>query len=146
MRVAIVTLLLGTILMCQPSVPDGPVTGDAHLEFTVTAAAHARPDTVTISRVAPGEVVIEGVLSTPTPCYRVEGSLSDESGRLTLQVTATSLGGFCIQVLGGFSYDARLSDLPAGSLSITVVHTYPSTGWEEHTYELRAEVPEGRAP
>jgi hypothetical protein len=144
MRVATMAVLLSAIPMCRPSAPDGPVTGDARLEFTVTAAAQApAADTVTISRVAPGEVVIEGALSTPTPCYRVEGSLSEESGGLTLRVTATSQGGFCIQVLGGFSYDARISDLAPGSLSITVVHTYPSTGWEERTYELRAEVPQG---
>jgi hypothetical protein len=147
MRVATVAVLLSTMPMCGPSAPDGPVTGNTRLDFTVTGGAQAPvADTVQISSVAPGEVVIEGALSTPTPCYRVAGSLSEESGGLTLQVTATNLGGICIQVLGGFAYQARISDLAPGSISIAVVHSYPSTGWEEHTYRLRTEVPQGRDP
>jgi len=86
-------------------------------------------------------MAIEGVISTPNPCYQIAATLAEDAGSLTLRLTATHQGGFCIQVLAAFTYEARISALAPGTYSIVVVHTYPSTGWEERTYQLRAEVP-----
>ena len=142
MRFATLSVLLGILPTCHHSPVGGAADQEARLEFSVTGSVQtAGADTVGISRISPGQMVIEGVLSTPNPCYQIAATLAEDAGSLTLRLTATHQGGFCIQVLAAFTYEARISALAPGTYSIVVVHTYPSTGWEQRTYQLRAEVP-----
>ena len=143
MRLAIL-LPFVAVTACSQAPMSGQSLGDAQLEFTVAGSVQSSAtlaDTVAVLRVAQGEAVIEGYLSTPNPCYNVEATLEEEAGSLVLRVPATSQGGFCAQVLASFRYEARLRGLAPGSYSILVVHTYPQTGWEDRTYELRVDVP-----
>jgi len=142
MRLVTLSVFLGVLLSCPHSFLDGQANQEARLEFSVTGSVQpASPDSVRIARISPGQVVIDGVLSTPNPCYQVAATLVEDADSLTLRLTATRRGGFCTQALAGFTYEARISDLVSGTYSIVVLHTYPSTGWEERTYRLRAEVP-----
>ena len=142
MRFATLSVLFGILPTCNHSPLDAPADQEARLEFSVTGFVQtAGADSVRISRISPGQTVIDGVLSTPNPCYQIAATLAEDAGSLTLRLTATRQGGFCIQALAAFTYEARISALAPGTYSIVVVHTYPSTGWEERTYQLRAEVP-----
>ena len=142
MRFATLSVLLGILPTCHHSPVDGPEDQEARLEFSVTRSLQtAAADTVRVSRISAGQMAIEGVFTTPNPCYQIAATLAEDAGSLTLRLTATHQGGFCIQVLAAFTYEAHISVLAPGTYSIVVVHTYPSTGWEERTYQLRAEVP-----
>ena len=142
MRFAILSVLFGILPTCNHSPLDAPADQEARLEFSVTGSVGtAGADTARVSRISAGQLVIDGVLSTPNPCYQIAATRAEDADLLTLRLTATRQGGFCIQVLAAFTYEARISALAPGTYSIIVVHTYPSTGWEERTYRLRAEVP-----
>ncbi len=142
MRFATLSVLFGILPACHHSPLDDPADQEARLEFSVTRSLHtADADTAKVSRISAGQTVIEGVISTPNPCYQIAATLAEDAGSLTLRLTATRQGGFCIQVLAAFTYEARISALAPGTYSIVVALTYPSTGWEERTYQLSAEVP-----
>ncbi len=142
MHYAKLLVLFAILAACAHSPMDDQPAAAAQLAFTVTGALQASgPDSVRISGVAPGEAVIDGVLSAPNPCYRIHATLAEEAGSLTVRLVATSGGGMCAQVIAGYTYEASITDLAPGTYSIVVVHTYPSTGWEERTYRLTAEVP-----
>ncbi len=116
MRFATLSVLLGILPTCHHSPVDGPADQEARLEFSVTRFVQtAGVDTVGISRISPGQMVIDGVLSTPNPCYQIAATLAEDAGSLTLRLTATHQGGFCIQVLAAFTYEARISALAPGT-------------------------------
>ncbi len=142
MRFATLSAFLGSLSMCPQSPLDGEAKQEARLEFSVTGSLQtAGADTARVSRISGGQAAIEGVISTPNPCYQIAAGLVEDADSLTLRLTATRQGGVCIQALAAFTYEASISDLAPGTYSLIVVHTYPSTGWEERTYRLRAEVP-----
>ncbi len=142
MRFATLSIILGSLAICPNSPLDEDADQGARLEFVVTGSLQtAAADTARTARVSAGQATIEGVISTPNPCYQIVADLVEDADSLTLRLTATRRGGMCIQVVAAFTYEARLSDLPARTDTIVVVYTYPSTGWEERTFRLRAEVP-----
>jgi len=112
------------------------------VELTVRAAMEGAA--IVEPRVASekaGGAVITGVISTPNPCYRIEASIEGD-GRVTiLKLSAVSTGGFCVQTIAAFAYDASISGMTRGSHPIDVVYTYPNTGWEDRTFRVRISVP-----
>jgi len=87
------------------------------------------------------QVVIAGSLTTPNPCYKIEAAMSGGNERPTLTLTANAQPGFCAQVIGSFDFEATVTGLSSGSHRVTVVFTYPNTGWDEKSHNLTVEVP-----
>ena len=95
----------------------------------------------TVKSASDKRVVIAGSLSTPNPCYKIEASMSGGNDRPTLTLTANAQPGFCAQVVGNFDFEATVTGLSSGSHRVTVVFTYPNTGWDEKSHNLTVEVP-----
>jgi hypothetical protein len=109
----------------QPPAAGGPVT----VEFKQREPGGA-PDGATGGT---GTVDVRGTVSTPNPCYALSGTAAREGNTLTLTVTARSTAEACIQSIGTLAFDATLRNVPAGSYTVRVVHTYAGTGWETKT-------------
>lgn len=112
------------------------------LEFTVLGAAPAGgPDSAAVARVEAGEATVEGVMSTPNPCYELQAELSADARVLTVTLTATAMPRICAQVIAAFRYRAQIHHLEPGTYRVQLRHRYPSTGWEGKDYEMRLEIP-----
>ena len=81
--------------------------------------------------------VVTGVISTPNPCYTFDAGIAVADETLVMTITANSRGGMCAAVVGSFTYRATIGGLSPGSFPVRIVHTYPGTGWEDRTFELR---------
>ncbi len=88
------------------------------------------------------EAVLAGVISTPTPCYEISGTMTSEGRKLVVTLEARALPRICAQVLAAFQYRARIAPLGSGEYRVEVVHAYPGTGWEGKRYELVVTVPD----
>jgi len=137
----IVLALAGGFALCQTMPARNATTQDPKLTFSVAAAEKPQDVAPSVARVASDTVQLSGTISTPNPCYEIKGALSAENSQLTLSVVATSKGGFCIQMLAAFEYTATITDIPAGSYTISVVHDYPDADWERKIKELTVAVP-----
>ncbi len=106
------------------------------IEPTTTGSSDQVP---TITSASVDNTVVSGVISTPNPCYTIDAAIEADGHNLTLTVTARSQPTICVQVLGLFAYEARVTGLAAGSYPIRMVYEYPDTGWErkEHAVQLR---------
>lgn len=112
------------------------------VEFTVQGAAETsdvREPNVTTATA--DFAVLEGVISTPNPCYSFAASIEAEDSALTVTVTASQQAGMCIQVLGAFLYQARITGLPAGTYPVVMTYQYPGTGWEGQSFNLSLTIP-----
>lgn len=126
---------------CGGMSANGPA-GQPELEFEILGAMQTTErDSVTVSSTSPGEAVLTGVITTPSPCYEVTAELSQSADGMVLTLSATALPRICAQVLAAFRYRARLFDLAAGSYPMRVIHAYPGTGWGGRHYDLRVDVP-----
>ena len=97
MRFATLSVLLGILPTCHHSPLDDQADQEARLEFSVTGSLQtAGADTARVSRISAGQTVIEGVISTPNPCYQIAATLAEDAGSLTLRLTATRQGGFFV--------------------------------------------------
>lgn len=65
-------------------------------------------------------ITVIGALSTPNPCYRVEGDLERMEDGLALQVISESEGGMCVQCVGQVSYEAQIE--ASGFDNLAVYH------------------------
>lgn len=63
---------------------------------------------------------VEGSYSLPNPCYELDHNLSGENNSYSLNITADSTGGVCVQCIGNINYQAQVV-LPANS-SLDVYH------------------------
>jgi hypothetical protein len=116
--------------------------GAPQLEFTVLGQSQGGAgEAPQVDSVSAGQVVLRGVIGTPTPCYTIEADLEQDGSTLTVSLEATDQGGICIQVLGAFAYRARLHGLSAGSHTIAVTAAYPGTGWQTRADTLQVEIP-----
>lgn len=78
-----------------------------------------------------GTVVVRGLATTPNPCHKLAGTVSQSGGTVTLRVSATADPDvMCIASIGEVPYTATIRGLPAGSYDLRVEHVYPGTGWE----------------
>ena len=112
------------------------------VEITLeTAPEGSRDDTPTIVTASADNTVLSGVISTPNPCYTIEGDIAADGRDLTLTVTARSKPGICVQMLGSFAYQARVTGLASGNYPTRVVYQYPNTGWEAKEYDLLLTIP-----
>jgi hypothetical protein len=63
-------------------------------------------------------LVVRGFVGTPDPCYRFSARAIPRGEMLHLQIEARPLDGTCIQVVGTFSYELTVSDVPSGRWSV----------------------------
>jgi len=127
MRLA-VALFLPFVIACGRT-PTAPET--AVLRFTPRAVAPGSGESASVKADAGhGQIAVRATLLGPDPCRTLEGELEQRDREVTLRVFIRPSGaGVCVQVIGGFAYDAVIERLPRGSHVLQVVHTYPSTGW-----------------
>lgn len=127
MRLA-VALFLPFVIACGGA-PTAPET--AALRFTPRAVEPGSGESTSVTADAgQGQIAIRATLLGPDPCRTLEAELEQRDREVTLRVFIRPSGaGVCIQVIGGFAYDAVIERLPRGRHSLQVVHTYPSTGW-----------------
>ena len=110
------------------------------VELSIEPVTTGSSDQVpTITSASVENTVVAGIISTPNPCYTIDAAIEADGHNLTLTVTARSRSTICVQVLGLFAYEARVTGLVAGSYPIRMVYEYPDTGWErkEHAVQLR---------
>lgn len=138
----VTSALLASGAMCSAGIPESEPAPQPEVEFTVVGAVETQgSDTVSVQATAPGEVILVGRISTPTPCYQLESELRGSGDDLTLEIAARALPRICPQVLAAYEYRARLYRLGVGNYRMTVVHAYPESGWEGRSYEIRVEIP-----
>jgi hypothetical protein len=124
---------------CRASL-SGP--GTPKLDFTVLGPAQAGGGgTPRVDSVSAGQVVVRGVIGTPTPCYTVAARLDHDGSRVKVSLVATGLEGVCVQVLGALAYRARIYDVTAGHYSVELVRSYPDTGWPTEADTIDVDIP-----
>jgi hypothetical protein len=118
-------LLLAVATACGGQTPTAPDT--AILRFTPREPGSAEP--FVTAEASQGQIAIRATLRGPDPCRTLEGELDHRDRAITLRVFVRPRGEVCVQVIGGFAYDAVIEGLTRGTYVLQVVHTYPSTGW-----------------
>lgn len=125
-RIAVALLLVAS-LGCDSS-PAAPSPTIASFQYSASLS-HGSPPNAPSVHAGAGQIEIRGDLDAPDPCYTLEAELSADEQALTVRVTAQdSKTGGCVQVIGRFSYSAVI-DVPEGTYLLSIVHTYPGTGW-----------------
>lgn len=126
-----VMLLLALAIACDAKTPTAPDT--ASLRFIQRVAEPGSSGSVT-AEAGEGRIAVRATLSGPDPCRTLEGELDQTARELKLRVFVRPSGAEgCVQVVGSFSYDAAIEQLPRGTYVLRVVHAYPSTGWTTQT-------------
>lgn len=69
-----------------------------------------------------GTIDFTGSLQTPNPCYNVTAAHTGSGTAITVTVSAAYNGNICTQVITWHNYNGRISGLPAGNYTFTVVH------------------------
>lgn len=122
-----------------PSAQPAPPTQGGAQQLTVqitpgTASSAGGGEQRASAQAAAGGAVVQGVMSTPTPCQRLAGTAERSGGTVTVRVSATADPEMmCVQSIGSIPYTATVRGLPAGAYTLRVQHTYPGTGWETAT-------------
>lgn len=125
-RVAVL-LLLASVIACGGKTPTAP--DRASLRFTTRVPEPGATDVVT-AEAGQGQITVRSTLSGPDPCRTLAGELEQTDREVTLRVFIRPNGdAACVQIVGGFAYDAVIEGLPGGRYALQVIHTYPSTGW-----------------
>lgn len=109
--------------------PDPQLT----VEITARQLSSTPEEDSARANVEGGRLSVDGVMTTPTPCYDLVGEARREGRAVTLTVEARRKEGGCIQVIAAFGYQADVRGLPAGSYTLRVRHGYPGTGWDGRT-------------
>lgn len=118
----------------------GPSPGQLTFRVLEEDAPAAGPDEAGV-RVSGGDVVVEGVLRTPTPCWGLEGSLARDGRRLRLEVEARERDvDACIQVLENHVYRARIAGLAPGTYELLLTHARASETGRSSKVVLEADV------
>lgn len=126
MRIALL-LLLAFMIACGGKTLTAPDT--AFLRFSPRVPEPGAADSVT-AEAGQGQIAVRSTLRGPDPCRTLGGELEQTDREVTLRVFIRPSGAeVCVQVIGGFAYDAVIDGLPRGRYALQVVHTYPSTGW-----------------
>jgi len=104
-------------------------TSVALVSFQSSAIVVNQPVPTPRVTVTHGQVLINGVAATPTPCYTLNGELSANGLQLVVRVVASPQAHVvCVQATAGFAYSAVMT-LPPGTYALSVMHVYPNTEW-----------------
>ena len=125
MRFAVL-LLLPIVAACGGKTPTAP--GTASIRFTPRTPEPGAAVSVT-AEAGQGQIAVRSTLRGPDPCRTLGGELEQTGREVTLRVFIRPNSAVCVQVVGGFAYDAVIQGLPRGKHALQVIHTYPSTGW-----------------
>ena len=93
---------------------------DATLAFAAQATQGAEPYVRATGR--EGEIVVDGLAVTSSPCHTLAGALDTDGSALELTVTQNPHGGACAAILGHFTYEARIGGLEPGTYRVRVAH------------------------
>jgi hypothetical protein len=113
--------------------PDGPMAAKSGTTYPMTFNVTQDYGTAQAATATGGAGVIDftGTLQTPTPCYDL--TAVNQAGRsIVVTVTATDLGGICMQVITWNNYTGQLTGMVPGSYAFKVVHVtgrQSSTAW-----------------
>jgi len=66
----------------------------------------------------------EGMVRTPSPCYRLAGAADRTGAVVTLNVQARPDGDLCPAAPAAFTYKVSLRGLPPGTYTFRVLHTF----------------------
>jgi hypothetical protein len=125
-----VAVFLAVVMACGGQTPTAPDT--ASLRFTSRVPGPGSGESVTAAA-AKRRIAIRATLRGPDPCRTLEGELDQRNRELTLRVFVRPNSEVCVQIIGGFAYDAVIEGLPRGTYVLQVVHTYVSTGFPTQT-------------
>jgi len=112
------------------------------IELTMQGAAEGgEPRAPSVTTATSELAVLEGTISSPNPCYSFAAEIEADQNNLTVTLSGTQQAGMCIQILGAFRYQARITGLSTGTYPVTVVYRYPDTGWEQREFSLTLTIP-----
>jgi hypothetical protein len=81
-------------------------------------------------------IAVDGVISTPDPCFEVSSTLKRGDGSIHLTLRASRKGSdACPAVIGFFGYHGAVTDLSPRGYHVIVSHVYEGTGWAEKRFE-----------
>jgi hypothetical protein len=124
-------LLAALILTC--------VAGCGGITDVVGVSPTSHQETGDRVALSPGSrsIAVDGVITTPDPCYEITSSLKRRDRSLDLTLTARRKGSNpCPAVIGYYSYRGEISDLSPGRYQVLVSHVYEGTGWGEKRFEM----------
>ncbi|HEX8390773.1 MAG TPA: hypothetical protein VF665_00330 [Longimicrobium sp.] len=121
----------------QPAAPSptpNAGAGQVTLDFR-PGTGKAGGDQNATAQGAAGSMELSGTMSTPNPCYKLTGELAGQNTReLRIRVVGRpDPDMMCIQAIGSVPYTATVRGMQPGTYSLTIVHTYPESGWDEAT-------------
>lgn len=114
------------------------VGGDAEMKLSFryqATPAWTVPSLSTTSR--DGKLIVFNGMTTPVPCYRLEGSAGKTGRTIELVVRAERAQGGCTFDIGTFQYLAELENLQPGSYTLRLWHEYPGTELETEMREVQ---------
>ncbi len=78
-----------------------------------------------------GEIIFEGTIGTPYPCYNVQAVVDRTDATIEFTIVATRRPTGCVSVLAAFGYRGTLGDLPPGPYVVLINHTVG-----DHSYRV----------
>jgi hypothetical protein len=80
---------------------------------------------------------IQGLVHTPSPCYRLSADFEKSGSRLSLVISATiSTGTNCDAGVGGFEYTAVITDLKRRTYDLQVIHDVEGGSRDEYNLSV----------
>lgn len=131
MKALIIATLFASLLACSPSqvssTTPSPVAADS-FNFVVQPGSHGQyvENPSVSAKGSEGNITIQAQLSTPDPCHQIEGTAERNGNQVTMHVAIRPSENGCIAILGNFSYEATISDLPPDTYQVEVIHEYPN--------------------
>lgn len=87
-----------------------------------------------------GEILVEGKVTTPSPCQRLRGFAEGEARYIDVTVRIEPVGQACVASLGSFTYTARATGLAPGDYTFRVRHDFPGTERDPPVQEFQVTV------
>jgi hypothetical protein len=129
-RAGLLSMAAAAVIGCSAVMPGGVQlsVGDSTMGEVEQRAV--------VAAVSPDSVTVQGVISTPTPCFALSADRTATMGNLELRIAArpnVQSDQACAQAITQLPYTAVSEMAGTGALRLRVVHTYQGAEWPATT-------------
>jgi len=113
-------LLLALIMAAAGCIEQAAVPSAGILSFTPGKGSCSIGQAAFSAERSGGSISFSGAIGTSTPCYSLSAAHSVSNEVVQVQVSASSIGGMCIQCIGQIPFNGTVSGLEGGPYTFII--------------------------